>query len=122
MAKKVLTTGVFTFNSVDYVVTALRFNEIYGQVDVTDTGTTGDGKEYLGGRAERSLTIELWNDVASADAPMNTEYAAVINFEGKTYGGSAILLEKATEATIDNGVKTTYTGRFNGTVTVTPET
>ena len=35
MAKKVLTTGKFTFNSVEYKVTDVRFEENYNEVDVT---------------------------------------------------------------------------------------
>ena len=67
MAKKVLTTGKFTFNSVEYKVTDVRFEENYNEIDVTDTGTSGDGKEYLGGRAERSFTVTIWMQAGDAD-------------------------------------------------------
>lgn len=118
--KKVLTTGKFTFNSVAYAITRLRFNEAYSEVDVTDTGTTGDGKEYLGGRAERTFEVDLWLDIAASDLTLNSALALVMDFEGKTYSGTAVLLEKSSEASIDEGIKQTYRGRFNGTVTVSP--
>lgn len=122
MAKDSLTTGKFTFNSTEYDVTNFSYNEDYDQIEVTDTGTTGDVKEYIGGRAEKSFELGLICDLTDADLTMNTEYAATIDFEGKTYAGNAILLTKAITATIDDAVKATYTGRFTGTVTITPDT
>ncbi len=120
MSKAVLTTGDFTFNAVVYVVTDMSMDVSYSEVDVTDTGTTGDGKEYLGGRAERTFSIDLWLDKNAADPPMKTEYAATIDFEGKTYAGNAILLSKSVQGSIDNGIKLSLSGRFNGAVTETP--
>lgn len=122
MGKEALTTGKFTFNSTSYDVTNFLYNETYGEIDVTDTGTTGDGKEYLGSRAERTFEVGIICDVTDADLTMNTEYTATIDFEGKTYAGTAILLSKAITASIDDAVRATYSGRFNGTVTITPET
>lgn len=120
MSKAVLNTGDFTFNSVVYVVTDMSFDESFGEVDVTDTGTTGDGKEYLGGRAERTFSIDLWMNKNAADPPLNTQYAATIDFEGKTYAGNAIMLSKSIQGSINNGIKLSLSGRFNGAVTVTP--
>jgi predicted secreted protein len=122
MAKDTLSTGKFTFNSSPYDVTDFTYNEDYGQIDVTDTGTTGDGKEYLGGRKETTFEVGLICDLTDADLTMNTEYAAIIDFEGKTYSGNAVLLTKAITASIDDAVKAKYTGRFNGTVSITPVT
>ena len=122
MSKKVLTTGKFTFNSVAYGITRLRFGETYNEVDVTDTNTSGDGKEYLGGRAERPFEVDLWMDAGVADLTMNSSKTLEMNFEGKKYSGTAILLEKTSEASIDEGIKQSYRGRFSGTVTTTPET
>ena len=120
MAKKALATGKLTFNSVEYGVVSLDFNESFSEIDVTDTSTTGDGKEYLGSRAERTFSVELWMDVNSADIALNTPAAGELDFEGKTYAGTFIFLSRNSNGAIDAGIKQTYTGRFNGSVTTTP--
>lgn len=120
MSKKGLTTGKFTFDSVAYAVVDLRFGEQYNEIDVTDTGTSGDGKEFISTRADRSFTIGIWMNVAAADLAMNSPKTAEIDFEGKKYSGTVILLSKENEGAIDNGIKQTYIGKFNGAVTVTP--
>ena len=121
MSKKALTTGKFTFNAVEYGVVSLDFQESFGEIDVTDTATTGDGKEYLGGRVERSFTMEMWMDSQAADIAMNSAQTGELDFEGKTYAGTIVLLTRNSNGSIDSAIKQTYTGRFNGAVTVTPE-
>ena len=120
MAKKSLATGKLTFNSVEYGVVSLDFNEAFGEIDVTDTSTTGDGKEYLGGRVDRTFSVELWMDVNAPDIAMNSPQAGELDFEGKTYAGTMIFLTRNSNGAIDAGIKQTYTGRFNGSVTTTP--
>ena len=120
MSKEVLKTGLFTYNSVEYGVTSLSLEKNATEVDVTDTKTTGDEKEYLAGRIERPFTIEMWKDVSQADPPHNELYAGEIDFEGFTYAGDMILLKIKVDAQIDNAVKLTVEGRFSGTVVETP--
>ena len=99
----------------------MNYSENYGEIDVTDTGTTGDGKEYLGSRAERTFSITLFMETDAADLTMNTAAALILDFEGKTYVGSGSLLTKTVDGAIDSAVSAVYTGRFNGAVVVTPE-
>lgn len=120
MAKEAFQTGSFTSGGVTYAVTSLNYGENYGEIDVTDTATTGDGKEYVGGRADRTFSIGLFMDTSEADVVMNTESAITIDFEGKTYVGSGSVLTKTVDGSIDAAVSATYTGRFNGAVVVTP--
>ena len=123
MAKKVLTTGKFTFDSVEYGVTALTMSKKSGDVDVTDTDTSGSEKEYLGGRQEKTFTVEMWKDVTEADPTLGGSGATgELDFEGFTYAGTMILTEIAQSATIDDAVKLTVNGRFSGTVTETVAT
>ena len=79
------------------------------------------GRPDLGSRAERSFTVELWMDAAAADIALNSAQTGEIDFDGKTYGGTMIFLTKNTNGAVDAAIKQTYTGRFNGAVTVTPE-
>ena len=120
MAKQALKTGKLTFNSVEYGVVSFDFNESHGEIDVTDTSTTGDSREYLGSRAERSFTVELWMQDNAADIALNSAQTGELDFEGKVYSGTMIFLTKNTNGAIDSAIKQTYTGRFNGAVTVTP--
>ncbi len=120
MAKAVLITGKFTFNSVEYGVTSMEATKVAEEVDLTDTGTTGNEREYLGGRQERNITVEMWKDVGIADPPLGTLYAGELDFEGFTYAGNMVLLEVNQSAQIDNGVVLSVAGRFSGTVTETP--
>jgi len=122
MAKQVLTTGKFVYNSVTYGVTNLSLDKNLSEVDMTDTDTTGNEKEYLAGRQERPLTVEMWKDVNQADPPLGEVYAGSLDFEGFTYSGNIILLSIKNSAAIDDGVKMTVEGRFTGAVTETPAT
>ena len=122
MAKSVLTTGTFTFNSIEYGVTNMETTKSADEVDLTDTKTSGNEREYLGGRQERTLSIEMWKDATEADPTLGSALAGEIDFEGFTYAGDVILLEITQRAAIDNGVQLTVSGRFTGTVTETPAT
>lgn len=120
MAKNVLTTGKFTLNSVEYGVTALSMSKKSNDVDVTDTDTTGSEKEYLGGRVERTFTVDMWKDATEADPTLGgTGAAGELDFEGFTYAGTMILNEIVQSAAIDDAIKLTVAGRFSGTVTET---
>lgn len=115
------TTGsFFKQGSQSYYLTGLEFGENYDSIEVTDTSTTGDGKEYLGGRAERTFKADLIMDVSGSDLTMNSSLATTASFEGKTYTGFGTLLTKTVQGSLDDAVKVSYDGRFNGAVTVTP--
>ena len=122
MAKAIVaTTGsVFIYDDTDFFLTDMTYTETFNEVDVTDTNTTGDGLEFLGGRAERAFTVDVITDVNSADITMNETKAIVCSFEDKTYEGSGSLLTKNVSAAINDAVKTSYSGKFSGDVVVTP--
>jgi hypothetical protein len=114
-------TGTGTHSWVPhYAVTSFQFDENYGEVNMTDTGTTGSGEEFAGGRYEASFTVSIIKDVAVADLTMNTSTTALIDFQGATYSGSVYLLSHGVTAQIDGRVEETYNGRFSGTVTKSP--
>lgn len=121
MAKKVFKTGTFEYDSITYGVTNMEATKTAEEVDVTDTQTAGNEREYLAGRQERTLSIEMWKDVTLADPDLGDVEAAVLDFEGFTYAGDVLLLEITMRAVIDDGVQLTASGRFSGTVVETPE-
>ena len=113
------TSSFFQQSSTKYYLTGLEFGENYDSIETTDTNTSGDGKEYLGGRAERTFKCDIIMDVSSSDCTMNSSLATTASFEGKTYTGLGTLLNKNVQGSIDDAVKVSYDGRFNGAVTVT---
>lgn len=122
MSKESFTTGKLTFDGTQYGVISFSYSERHDEVEVTDTNTSGDGKEFVGGRSERTCTVQIVKDPTVADLAMNSEKSATLDYEGFTYAGTLILLEKTADANIDDKMVMTYTGRFNGTVTETVET
>lgn len=122
MAKDVMLTGKFTYNSVVYGVTNMETNKVAEDIDVTDTSTSGNEREYKAGRQRREVTVEMYKNVNAADPPLGTANAAELDFEGNTYAGSMIITEMTITGQIDNAIQMTIKGRFTGTVTETPAT
>jgi len=122
MAKGVFNTGHVEIGTTTYNVFNITYNEKYAEVDGTDTGSSGNVKEYYAGRADRTFSFSMFNDLGSADIALNSSDTIELSFAGKTYSGTGIILEKNVEGAIDDMVKTTYSGRFTGAVTVTPVT
>jgi|GEM_PF-3497820 len=123
MAKKILNTGKATYASTAYGVTAMEHNKSTEDVDVTDTNSPTGENEYLGsGRVQRDVSITFFKDVAVADFPIGGSGATLeVDFEGFTYSGTVIWLNAGVSAQVKGGVVQTYSGRFTGTVTETPE-
>ena len=124
MSKAIFSTtgSFFQQNATKYYLTSLEFGESYDQIETTDTNTTGDGKEYLGGRAERTFKVDIICDVGVADLTMNSVLICTASFEGKHYIGSASLLGKTVQGSLDDAIKASYDGKWSGAVTVVPAT
>ena len=102
-----------------YYLTGLTFNEAFDKIEVTDTSTSGDGKEYITGRAERTFSAEVLLNVSASDITIASEAAVTASFEGKTYAGMGIFYTKNVQGSIDDSIKVSYEGSFNGAVVVT---
>lgn len=118
MAKMILSTtgSKMIFDGTTYYVTDLSYAENSSRIDVTDTGTTGDGTEFVYSRVERPITISMWKS-STADGPaIRTKKACTIAFEGYSYIGSASFESKTVAASLDAGVKLDLSGVFEGAV------
>ena len=73
-------SSYFKYAATTYYLTDLTFNENFDKIEVTDTATSGDGKEYKTGRAERSFTVDIMYDSSSVDIPLNTPAGLQIFF------------------------------------------
>jgi len=117
MAKIMFNTGSFAYNGTTYYVTSLKESDKYTKVDVTDTGTTGNGKEFVYGRVEQGFNVEMWASSSAAVPVKGASKACTLNFNGITFAGSASLESVEVAASIDQAVKLTVVGTFDGAVT-----
>lgn len=118
MAKMIFSTtgSVFIFDGTSNYLTNMTFSETKNKINVTDTGTSGDGTEYVYGRSERTFTVDIMKTSGSADLALGVSKACVMKFEGHQYVGSASLDSKSIEGSIDNAVKVKYSGTFQGAI------
>jgi len=114
-------TADFTFNSVNYKVTDVNFEETYGEVDTTDTGTTGDGTEFQPAFAERKTSIDLWIQDNVASIVRGTAQTATLKLAtGITVAGSFRPESMSNQGEVKGAQKQTIAGTWQGAVTETP--
>lgn len=118
----VATGSYFKFDATTYYLSNLTLSETADKIDVTDTATTGDGKEYVYGRRERTFSAELFmtNLSASAEPALATRKAIEISFEGRKYIGSGSLESKEITGAVDSAIAVSFNGTFDGAVSTTP--
>lgn len=124
MAKKILNTGKMTYNGgTPFGVTSVNYSASTEDVDVTDTNSPTGENEYLGsGRLQHNIDVTFFKDSTVADFTLGGAGASLeMDFEGFTYAGTIIWLNKGTAGQVKGAITQTYSGRFTGTVTPTPE-
>lgn len=115
MAKIMFNTGSLSFDGKTYYVTSLKKSDKYAKVDVTDTGTAGNSKEFIYGRFESGINVEMWAISGSIPA-CGVSKAMITNFNGITFTGSGSFESVEISAALDNAVKLTAVGTFDGTI------
>lgn len=112
-----------TIATVNCPVTAIKYNEQYGEFDATDSGTTGDATEFIGGRAKRTCSLDVLMLSTAADklSADPADQAIVLTFgSGLTLTGTGVFKKKAIVAASKGDiVKVSYEVNFNGPVTST---
>jgi len=101
-------------------LTDLSYNDNYDEIDITDTGTSGDLKEYTGGFRDVSVQFTVILDPTASDITMNTNASASVYWEGKTYTGNMRILTKGNSGSIGSAATQQYTGRFTSDPTEAP--
>lgn len=117
------TTGsYFQYDDTKYYMTDMTFNEAAAKIDTTDVATSGDGKEYVYGRKDRTFSVDIFVDnISGSKMPaIGVSKAVVLAFEGRTYTGSGSLESKNIVGSIDTAMKMTFAGSFDGAVVVKP--
>ena len=123
MGKLAFTDGDFEFNSVTYYVRNFNIDESLAEINATDTGTSGDGNEYTTGRYDRTFDFERVSIQTDSGLPVGTEYAGTFTSGtgSRTFAGNMILTSRKFVHSLDDVILEQYTGRINGTHTITPE-
>jgi hypothetical protein len=122
MAKEVLETGTATFGTgvgaVVYDITDLSYDVAHGSVDSNDTGTTAGESEAEVLRAKRTFSFTMFMDVAAADPPTGVEHELILDFEGKTRTGNAVIDTQGDSGSLDGMITQVFSGYFNGAMVV----
>ncbi len=122
MPKSEFARGTLTFDSVDYGITDVTIDEVWSEIDVTDTESTLQESEFLGGRRSYNIQFTMFKNAGTADLSMNDGKTAIFKVLDSaatftTYTGTLILLSKSISGTIDGAVTANYGGRISGALT-----
>lgn len=76
MPKNEFARGTLKFNLVDYGVTNVSIEEVWTEIDVTDTESALQESEYLGGRRSYNVSFTLFKNAGTADFLLNRQTVA----------------------------------------------
>jgi len=112
MAKSAFRDSYINLGGTVYYITTCSLNDSYEEIDITDTGTDGDIRDYTGGFRDASFTFTIIEDPTVADLTMNTEQSCSVNWEGKVYTGNSKVLGKTGDGSIGSAATKSYTARW----------
>lgn len=88
------------------------------EIDVTDTMSAGDSKEYITGLVDRTITFDAWFKDDDADPlEVGDTSAFELIMGGKKYSGNLVVTSADLDAQMSDAVKYSYTARITGAVT-----
>lgn len=110
-----------TFNSVVYPCTSVSYDETYSEIDVTDSATTGNGKETVISRAKRSSKVSAWVGATADDMTLGTAQTATLLFAtGCSVTGSAVPMSKSIQGSVNEATKIDYSLNWNSMTETLP--
>ncbi len=110
----------FLFNSANYWVTDASYEVTFDEVDVTDSGTSGDGTEFEPGFAERKSKLDLWLQDDSSEIPLQTAQSATLTFAtGISVAGNFRPESMSIQGEVKGAQKYSIDGTWQGGVTET---
>ena len=112
MSKVAFTDSTISIGGSAKYITTCSLNDSYEEIDVTDTGTSGDIREYVGGFRDAGFSFTMIEDPTVADLTLNTSASLIVSWEGKTYTGSGIILGKTGDGSIGSAATKSYTARW----------
>lgn len=99
-------------------VTDVKLAQQADEIDVTDTMSAGDSKEFITGLVTRGLTFGAWfkdDDADPLDIGDASAFELVIG--AKKYSGNLVITAADLDAQMADAVKYAYTARVTGAVT-----
>jgi hypothetical protein len=112
MSKVAFRESYLVFDGDTYYLTDMSLSDNFDEIDVTDTGTEGQFKDFVGGFRDATVQFTIILDPTASEPAMNTLASASANFEGMTYEGNLRLLTKTVSGSVGSAVTVQYTGRF----------
>lgn len=99
-------------------VTDVNMDQQADEIDVTDSMSAGDSKEYLSGLVNRSISFGAWfkdDDADPLDVGDTSAFELVLG--AKKYSGNLVITKANVSAQMSDAVKYSYTARISGAVT-----
>lgn len=99
-------------------VTDVNMDQQADEIDVTDSMSAGDSKEYLSGLVNRSISFGAWfkdDDADPLDVGDTSAFELVLG--AKKYSGNLVITQANVSAQMSDAVKYSYTARISGAVT-----
>ena len=89
-------------------------DESADEIDVTDSETSGDGREYLTGFVGRTVTYSRWYSDTETPLVIGDEENFSWAAGSKTYSGALIITGRSLGATREDAHRYNYTARITG--------
>ena len=100
------TIGIFDIN----------MDENADEIDVTDSMSSGDAREYLAGFVNRSLTYSRWYSDTDTPEDVGDEEAFSWKAGAKTFTGTILITGRTVGATREDAHRYNYTARITGDI------
>jgi len=85
------------------------------EIDVTDSMSAGDGKEFISGLIDRSITFSMWfKDDENDRLTVGDVRAFEMIVTGKKFSGTLVITADDIDASLKDAVKVNYSARITG--------
>jgi predicted secreted protein len=98
-------------------ITDVKFTEQADEIDVTDSMSAGDSKEFISGLISRSIAFGAWFRDDETPLVFNDTSAFQLILGAKKYSGELIVTGAELAAQMTDAAKYAYTARITGAVT-----
>jgi predicted secreted protein len=85
------------------------------EIDVTDSMSAGNSKEFIAGLVDRTVTFSMWfRDDENDRMTIGDVKAFEMIFVGKKFSGTLIITSDDIDGSLKDAVKVNYTARISG--------
>lgn len=95
-----------------------KLNQKADEIDVTDTLSAGNSKEFIAGLVDRTITFSMWfKDDENDRMTIGDTKAFEMILSGKKFSGTLVITGDDIDASLKDAVKVSYTARITGALT-----